>query len=122
MRIFNLPRGAGKTLRMLYASEFNNAPILCRNMQDKEYKMQMAKRLGIAIPEPICVFDLENKDRLHSCDVSNILVDEALLVLQELLRAKQRNVRILGCSLSDEKNEDVIRWFNPDGFEDKTSC
>lgn len=120
MRIFNLPRGAGKTLRILYASEFNNAPILCRNMQDKEYKMQMAKRIGIVIPEPICISDLANKDMLHSRDVSAILVDEALLVLQELLQTKKRNLHILGCSLSDEKNGEVIRWFNEDGFEDKT--
>lgn len=121
MKIFNLPRGAGKTMRMLYASEFNNAPILCRNIQDKEHKIQMAEQFGIVIPEPICVSDLENREKLHSRNISDIVVDEALLLLQELLKSKQRNLRILCCSLSDEKNEKTIRWFGSDGYEDKSS-
>ena len=43
MRIFNLSRAAGKTTRMLYASEFENAPILCRGLPDKGRLMDKAK-------------------------------------------------------------------------------
>lgn len=35
MKIFNMPRGAGKSHRMLYASELHNAPILCFNQSQK---------------------------------------------------------------------------------------
>ena len=31
MKIINLGRGQGKTTRLLYASEFNDMPILCSN-------------------------------------------------------------------------------------------
>ena len=36
MKIINLGRGQGKTTRLLYASEFNDTPILCANMKHKE--------------------------------------------------------------------------------------
>jgi hypothetical protein len=32
MKIINLPRGGGKTTRLLYASEFHNAPICVQLM------------------------------------------------------------------------------------------
>ena len=37
MKIINLPRGQGKTTRLLYASEFNDAPILCHTHASKDY-------------------------------------------------------------------------------------
>ena len=35
MKIINLGRGKGKTTRLLYASEFNDAPILCSTLNEK---------------------------------------------------------------------------------------
>ena len=37
MKIINLGRGQGKTTRLLYASEFNDIPILCANHAMKEH-------------------------------------------------------------------------------------
>ena len=35
MKIINLGRGQGKTTRLLYASEFQNIPILCKDWSAK---------------------------------------------------------------------------------------
>ena len=51
-------RGQGKTTRLLYASEFNNAPIVCQTYQSKNYLMEMAERLKLNIPEPIVVSEI----------------------------------------------------------------
>ena len=49
MRIFNLPRAGGKTMRMLYASEFQKVPILCRDQSSKASLMDKAGFWGIKI-------------------------------------------------------------------------
>ena len=84
MRIFNLARGEGKTIRMLYASEFSNAPILCRTGASKAYIMDMAKRHNINIPEPITLCDVTNK-KLVGKRIGDIFVDDAEWVLRDLL-------------------------------------
>ena len=85
MKIFNLSRGQGKTMRMLYASEYHNAPILCSTCASKTYIVDMAKRQGINIPEPITLSDIvrDNKGVTRDLDV---LVDEMDDVFSQLLR------------------------------------
>ena len=84
MKIFNLARGKGETMRMLYASEFNNASILCCNGQNKKHIIDMAKQYDINIPEPITIYDLiENKTRGKHCNY--IVVDDIDCVLNVLL-------------------------------------
>lgn len=58
MKIFNLARGQGKTMRILYASEFNDIPILCRTDASKSYIVDMAKKYNIDIPQPITIYDI----------------------------------------------------------------
>ena len=116
MKIFNLPRGSGKTMRMLYASEFNNAPILCKNLSDKEYKLELAKRYGIKIPEPICVSELFCRPRSEKArNINEVLVDEAIVILQEILSNNQRCTKIIGCTLSDENNGALCATSDEDG-------
>jgi hypothetical protein len=87
MKIFNLPRGYGKTTRMLYASEYNNAPILCSTDSRKRYVMDMAKSMQLNIPEPISVSDIVcNRIRDKRINNGNVLVDEMDDVLREILR------------------------------------
>lgn len=85
MKIFNLQRGNGKTIRMLYASEFNNAPILCKTDIHKNYITNMAKQYKIDIPEPITVYDI-TQSRLNSYQNDNILVDDMECILKDLLK------------------------------------
>ena len=115
MRLFNLPRGAGKTHRMLYASEFHNAPILCKDKKYKDMLLDRSKKFGIKIPTPITVDEFLSHKR---CD--NILIDETLMVLNELIkRIGGSQVKILGCTLSDEDNEKMCRWYKNGGMVDR---
>lgn len=58
MKIINLGRCQGKTIRLLYASEFNYMPILCSTFQQKDFLVKRAYELGLKIPEPIVVSEL----------------------------------------------------------------
>ena len=102
-KVFNLPRGTGKSMRMLYASEFNNVPILCANRSSKESLINLASRYKIEIPEPISVDDfIRNKHKY-----SEVLVDEALSVLKMFLG----RTNIIGLTLSDDdKGEYMGQW------------
>lgn len=61
MKIFNLPRQKGKTMRMLYASEYNNIPILCATDASKYYLEEIASKFEIKIPKPMSVRELLKK-------------------------------------------------------------
>lgn len=58
MKIINIPRGQGKTTRLLYASEFQNIPILCATYTQKGHLKDRAKELGLEIPEPVVVDEI----------------------------------------------------------------
>lgn len=87
MKIINLGRCQGKTTRLLYASEWNDTPILCSSYENKKYLMYMAKELGLNIPEPLCVSEMFNEGKvMKEAKDKDILVDEAHWVLQLLLK------------------------------------
>ena len=87
MKIINRPRGSCKSIRLLYASEWNNIPILCANRKHKQYLVETAKELGLCIPEPIAVAELTPESARNS-DIAekDMLVDEAHWVLQHILK------------------------------------
>lgn len=45
MKIYNLPRGYGKSTRMVYISDFLNVPILVCNKQRAEHIKDLAKKI-----------------------------------------------------------------------------
>ncbi len=118
MRIFNLPRAGGKTTRMLYASEFQQIPILCKNQKYKGFLQDKARFLGIDIPEPVTVKEFLDKPR--SLSTHEILIDEALMVLCEIIKqiAGRMPVNVAGITLSDEKTGDMMRWYENNGYKD----
>jgi hypothetical protein len=87
MKIINLGRGQGKTTRLLYASEFNDMPILCTTNAQKSFLIEQAKIYGLKIPEPITVSDIMSSNKLRGSDIiyKEILIDEAPLILQTML-------------------------------------
>lgn len=88
MKIINLGRGQGKTTRLLYASEWNNIPILCATYAQKSYLISQAERIGLIIPEPIVADEIAtNRIRGSKAADKDLLVDEAPLVLQNLLNS-----------------------------------
>ena len=88
MKIINLGRGCGKTTRLLYASEFNDTPILCANKISKQNLLDSAKKLNLKIPEPITPSEIVMGGRFEISPIGrdkDVLVDEVPMVLQSLL-------------------------------------
>jgi hypothetical protein len=106
MKIINLPRGHGKTTRLLYASEFTNTPILCANQASKQHLLDRAKELNLNIPEPITPADVTmwGMFATNTMRDRDILVDEAPMVLQSLLGYLGMNGEIKAITLTDEEN------------------
>lgn len=109
MKLFNLPRAGGKSMRMIYASEFNNVPILCVNEVSKEHLLYLSRIYKVNIPEPITVnqFITGRYKNKGYCD--KILVDEAISVLQTIIKAN--GIEMIGCTMSDEKNERITEQY-----------
>lgn len=109
MKIYNLPRGYGKSTRMVYISDFLNVPILVCNKQRAEHIKELAKKYKLNIPEPICIEEIK---RDMSKNHGDVLVDEAIDVLHHLLC--KENLNMIGCTLSDEDNIKIndIKAFN----------
>ena len=105
MKIINLGRGQGKTTRLLYASEFQNVPILCKDWNAKRDLLRRAQELGLNIPEPIAASDLTH-ETIRSSDLvdKNIFVDEAHWVLQRLLNSMGMMGEIKAITLSEKEN------------------
>ena len=105
MKIINLSRQQGKTTRLLYASEFNNIPILCATHVMKEHLIYMARTLGLKIPEPIAASEITT-DRIRESKAvdKDLLVDEAPLVLQNLLSSMgmRGEIKAITLTSSDE--------------------
>lgn len=119
MKIINLGRCQGKTMRLLYASEFNDMPILCSTYSQKKDLEYRAKKLGLRIPEPICVADLFNYPaRSRELCESAILVDEAPSVLQTMLSNFGMHGGIKAMTLTEKETEKVVNYDDfPYGYE-----
>lgn len=103
MKIFCLPRAYGKTMRLLYASEFNNTPILCANVQQKGCLMEKARNFKLAIPEPIAVSDIvRNQSIINTIGDRDILIDEVPMVLESLLNALGLTGQVKAITLSPD--------------------
>ena len=74
MKILNMPRGAGKTTRLIHASEVASYPILCSNLFMVDNVKNMAEEMRCDIPEPMTVADFRHKFYQNK----NVLVDEIL--------------------------------------------
>lgn len=104
MKIINLGRGQGKTTRLLYASEFQNIPILCKDYAAKRDLLNRAQKLGLKIPEPIAASDL-TYETIKAGDIAqkDIFVDEAHWVLQRLLNSMGMRGDIKAITLSEKE-------------------
>ena len=49
MKIINLGRCQGKTTRLLYASEFNNIPILVATFQQKDFGVMVGAMVSLML-------------------------------------------------------------------------
>lgn len=83
MEICNLERGKGKTTYLVHRSHVTQYPIVCADYTGVGVVKDIAKRIGVSIPEPMTVQELfQNRSLLTS---KKVLIDEAPMVLQRLL-------------------------------------
>lgn len=102
MKVFNLKRGAGKTIRMIYASELHNAPIICMNSVAKDEIIKKAKMLDIKIPEPLSVQEFITTKR--GTGITDVLIDESMLSLQNLLSCTMgRQINVIAATLTSDE-------------------
>lgn len=104
MKIYSFKRGGGKSIRMLYASEFNDAPIICATESQRKILKEQAKSLGLDIPEPIIAKELN--DARTARTTTTVLVDEIPTVLQSVLSGYGSYKIIGGTLTADEGGED----------------
>ena len=114
MKIINLGRQQGKTTRLLYASEFQDIPILCTNYAQKHDLELRAKRLGLHIPEPICVNEITYRVRSSEIANNGLLIDEAPMVLAALLshfgiRSGIKAMTLTSDELQDKEKQNDIK-------------
>lgn len=100
MRIINRPRGTGKTIQLIHASEIMQCPIICGTELSKQYIKNRANELGCNIPEPINVIETET-GKLDLED-KQVLVDNAEYVLA-LLLSQRYGCEIKAMTLTGEK-------------------
>ena len=103
MKILCSSRGTGKTTKLIYASEFQDAHIICSDNGRKEHILNMAKTLNLEIPEPIVASELVSGTKWRHLNKS-VLVDDADAVLSSLLSQLWVRGPICGISISSDNN------------------
>ena len=83
----HVPRGKGKTTRMIYISEYTNYPILVCDESRKISTQRYAAELNAMIPDPITVGELFS-ERSEGKSYKNILVDDSRDILMALLKGR----------------------------------
>lgn len=97
MRIWNKPRGSGKTTRMLYVSEYTGNNIMVATKERAHQLETTAKQMGLSIPKVLCVNDF--LDRTTICDL-DIIIDETFDVLQAFVTAVRPGTKISDATLT----------------------
>ena len=101
MKTICLPRCQGKTTRLIYASNFNDAVIVCTDPNRKKNIMSMAQNLGLEIPEPITISNLLSDAKTdRSLKYSNFLIDDTQDTLTKLFNCLGLQGSILGIAVN----------------------
>jgi len=76
------PRKSGKTTNLLIIANAKNVPILVHNQPMKRHLEDYAKRLGLKNVRVITLYELDRGS------VGGVIVDEAQLLLEQLLKVR----------------------------------
>jgi hypothetical protein len=97
MRIWNKPRGYGKTTRMLYASEYTGKSILVSTKERAHILESTAKQMGLQVPKVLSVTDFLDRNTYCSQD---IIIDEAFDVLQAFITGIRPGIKVSDATLT----------------------
>lgn len=99
MKIINQYRGTGKTTALVHTSNITGYPIIVRNRSHRSYVKDLAKKLNVAIPEPLIYNEVK--------DVDNVLIDDVELILKDILNDYLgTNVVAVTMSVPEFKDDD----------------
>jgi len=109
IKIIYKGRRTGKTTQLLHSSDTTRIPIVVATVADKKYLIMQAVELGLNIPEPLTVLDIQNSLRGNR-HIQTCYVDNAESVLKSLL-----GVDISAISISD--TEEKVKYHIGNGKE-----
>lgn len=81
MKVINKARAGGKTIQLLYLSDFHQWPIICFNEDNCKSLLVESARLGLNIPRPISISNMM-KSEIKGYD--GYLMDESIACIQQL--------------------------------------
>ena len=94
-------RRSGKTTQLLKKAAISGVPVLTPNIHMKSYLQGVAKSLGL---ESVNVITVEELNKVRSLGLSTpkkVVIDEAQLMLETLLRVKVDEMTVTTYTLSD---------------------
>lgn len=81
MKVINKARAGGKTIQLLYLSDFHQWPIICFDFNQVKLIESMASKIGLSIPKPIPISKLMLERDHH---IEGYLMDESIACIQQL--------------------------------------
>lgn len=81
MKVINKARAGGKTIQLLYLSDFHQWPIICFDKNMSRLLISEANRMGLKIPNPIPISEIMKERNYY---VDGYLMDESIACIQQL--------------------------------------
>lgn len=78
-------RCTGKTTRMIKKAAENNIYIVVANLARAYTVAEMARRMGLSIPFPVTVWELQQKNLIGRRDIREVYIDDADAVLEHFV-------------------------------------
>lgn len=104
MTIWNRPRGSGKTIRMLYASEYTGKNILVSTIERAHQLTMQAHQMRLNIPKVLCVNEFLDRP-ITKCS-QDIIIDEAFDVLEAFVCGVRPSTTISDITICSPMKED----------------
>lgn len=106
MRHFIMRRGTGKTTKLIAASEFNHAPIICVSDADRRHIIELSRKYDYRIPMPVTAQELVSGRLLGNHTYTSYLVDESQDVLAAMVSALTKGGAhcLIGMTTSDPRD------------------
>lgn len=78
-------RQTGRTTRMIKKAAENNIYIVVANPARAHIVAWMAREMGLSIPYPVTVWELQQKKLIGRRDIREVYIDDADAVLEEFI-------------------------------------
>ncbi len=96
------PRCSGKTTQLVITSNKTQYPIICNSIANKEYIKHIAKENCLPIPEPITLYELDNKTlKKPTHNYPKVLIDDGEIAIKEALN-KYYGIDVVAVTVSSK--------------------